>query len=243
MWHDRGLKAAAGIVAMTIARAACAQLPTVPIAAGFLYLGGEGGWTALHGEKDRVPGKNFPEDWRSGFNAGGRIGLEWGPWRVEEEYRHQDNDVSTFARHPVHGGRQGDALMTNAIYDFTLGGPLSPHIGVGIGAIDIRERVTAPILGLGVVTRGSDWEFAYQAIAGLRYRLTPSVALDLDYRYLGATTPRFRTPPGLVVDGAPAGNLPLTSGYESHSVVASLTLRFGAPAPVVAPPAPPAPLP
>jgi outer membrane protein OmpA-like peptidoglycan-associated protein len=228
------------LLALVIGRGACAQTPFLPLGPGVFYFGGEGGWTALHSEKDRVPGKNFPEDWQGGFDAGARAGLQWGAWRVEEEFRYQDNGVSTFARHPVHGGRQGYAVMTNALYDFSLGGPLSPHIGGGIGAVDIRERVTAPILGLGVVSRGSDWEFAYQAIAGLRYEVTPSLALDLDYRYLAATTPHFRTPPGLIVDGAPAGNLTVTSGYATHSVVASLTLRFGPPLPVVVPPVPPA---
>ncbi len=27
--------------------------------------------------------------------------------------------------------------MTNAIYDFTLGWPITPHIGGGIGAVDV----------------------------------------------------------------------------------------------------------
>jgi len=236
-----GLSAVTVALALTIATAADAQWRSSSLGPGAFYLGAEGGWTVLSTEKDSVPGKTFPEDWKNGFNLGGRIGYELGPWRFEEEFRYQDNDVNTFTRHPVRGGRQGHAFMSNAIYDFNFGWPLSPHIGIGVGAIDLTDRVAAPILGLGVVDQGSDWEFAYQGIAGIRYEISSAVALDLDYRHLGSTTPHFRSPPGLIVDGAPAGNLRVTSGYTAHSLVASLSVRFGAapPPPVLAPPPPP----
>src|SRR5258708_416098 len=176
MRHGMRLSVVGAGLALTIGMAASALGQILPSAPGVLYLGAEGGWTVLDGNKDRVPGKNFPESWKSGFTAGARLGYEWAPWRLEEEFRYQDNDANTFARHSVRGGRQGYALLTNAIYDVPLGWALSPHIGAGIGAIDIHNKVSAPILGLGVVTRGSDWQFAYQAIVGLRYAITPALA-------------------------------------------------------------------
>ena len=32
--------------------------------------------------------------------------------------------------------------MTNVIYDFTIGWPISPHIGGGVGAVDVLDSVS-----------------------------------------------------------------------------------------------------
>jgi outer membrane protein OmpA-like peptidoglycan-associated protein len=122
--------------------------------------------------------------------------------------------------------------MTNVLYDFNLGWPVTPHIGAGVGAVDIIDR--AKVAGLGTVSHGEDWQFGYQAIAGVRYNATPNVAVDLDYRYLATTDASFRVP------GAPA--IKYTSGYDTHTLMASLVYRFGPPpAPVAAPAVMPAP--
>src|SRR5216684_2166346 len=61
-------------------------------------------------------------------------------------------------------------------------------------------------------------ELGYQGIAGIRYNVNPALAFDLDYRYLGTTDPTFASVIGKY-----------RSGYSSHNVVASLSMRFGAP--------------
>jgi opacity protein-like surface antigen len=38
-----------------------------------------------------------------------------------------------------HGQINRYALMTNAICDFTVGWPVTPHIGVGIGAVNLHN--------------------------------------------------------------------------------------------------------
>jgi outer membrane protein OmpA-like peptidoglycan-associated protein len=65
--------------------------------------------------------------------------------------------------------------------------------------------------------------------------VTPNVALDLDYRDLGTTDATVRVP------SAPA--VKYTSGYDNHTLMASMVYRFGPPPPppVAAPPMPPAP--
>jgi OOP family OmpA-OmpF porin len=66
------------------------------------------------------------------------------------------------------------------------------------------------------------------------------MTVEVDYRYLGTTTPHFRTGRNFVDGGIAAPGIKVTSGYDSHSLVASLIVRFGAaPPPVAAPPAPP----
>ena len=204
------------------------------------YLGGEAGWNVLEDQTDRAPG--FPSAkarFDSGFAAGARAGYEWGPWRFEEEYTYRSNDLNRLsfggvALPGVSGSRQSHAFMTNLLYDFNLGWPVIPHIGAGIGAVDIIDH--AKVAGFGRVFDDDDWQLGYQAIGGVRYNVTPNIALDLDYRYLGTTDATFRVP------AAPA--VKYKTGYSNHTLMASMVYRFGpppAPPPVAAPPAPPAP--
>ena len=232
---------------ITMAAGACLALATVMFAtsarAQTFYLGGEAGWSVLENQTDRAPGfapvhKRFDD----GYAAGARVGYEWGPWRFEEEYVYHNNGLAGFkiAGVPatgVTGSRQAHAIMTNALYDINLGNlawPVTPHIGAGIGAVDVIDRARST--NFGTVSHGDDWEFGYQAIAGVRYALTPAVALDLDYRYLATSDLRLRVP------AAPA--VKYNSGYNTHTLMASLVYRFGPPpAPVAAPAAMPAPPP
>jgi outer membrane protein OmpA-like peptidoglycan-associated protein len=227
---------------ITMAFGAClgvlAAITVTGARAQTFYLGGEAGWNVLEDQTDKAPGfapvhKRFD----SGFAAGARAGYEWGPWRFEEEYAYRSNDLTGLSIGAVKmpgatGSRQAHALMTNALYDINLGWPVTPHVGVGIGAVDVIDSARAP--GIGRITHDDDWVFGYQAIGGVRYNVTPNVALDLDYRYLATTDATFRVP------AAPAKRY--TSGYDNHTLMASLVYRFGPPpAPVAAPAAMPAP--
>jgi len=220
-----------------------AQWLAMPTGPGAWYFGGEGGWTSLESPQTgriATPIGSFPISQRfdDGFNVGARAGYEWGPLRFEEEFRYQQNGISgaRIAGLPipgVSGNRNAYAIMTNAIYDFTFGWPITPHVGVGVGAVELHDGWG--VKGIGTIASSNTWEFGYQGIAGVRYNINPSLAFDIDYRYLATTDPTFHTKPF---------GLAYTSGYSTHNVVASLSLRFGAPPPpVVAPPLPPAPPP
>jgi opacity protein-like surface antigen len=69
--------------------------------------------------------------------------------------------------------------MTNVLYDFSTGWPIMPHIGVGIGAMNVFDGLKIPSRAL--VFNDSSWQFAYQAIGGLRYDTNPVLTFDLDY--------------------------------------------------------------
>ncbi len=258
------------------------------------YVGPEGGWTSLSNQKDTVntipftvnngpvlSGFNFSSKYDSGFNAGGRAGIQWGPVRVEEEYSYRRNGISNFGgfsaggtNNLFTGSRAAHAIMTNFIYDFTLGWPVSPHIGFGIGAVDIIDSITLNPVGIGngnvtvrtpggtpigaigantpfqnptlggTFLKGNGWQFGYQAIAGIRYDINPLLAFDVDYRYLATTDPTFNNkgvfpfPPF----GFPPNTTKYKTSYSTQNIVASLTMKFGAP-PAPPPPAPPAPPP
>jgi OmpA-OmpF porin, OOP family len=263
---------------------------------GAFYIGPEGGWTSLPNQTDTIngrivtgpggaalslPRRSVTANFDSGFNVGGRVGYQWGPWRFEEEYSFRRNGLSSLSANNIFGTtvtsgggrfdgqRSSHAIMTNVIYDFTIGWPVSPHIGAGIGAVDIIDSVSlnSTTIGAlppgvaqtppglvplpqtfgGTILKGSGWQFGYQAIAGIRYDFSPAVSFDLDYRYLGATDPTF-TNSGRVP--FPNGNRgtnccgggQYSTSYHTHNVLASVTMKFGAP-PAPPPPLPPAPPP
>jgi outer membrane protein OmpA-like peptidoglycan-associated protein len=280
------------------------------------YIGPEGGWTSLTSQSEstssvsfvgpgpagsppgttqifRTPGFNATPNTNSGFNVGARGGVQWGPFRFEEEYSYRNNQLSnsntlnilgpfgnTFT---TTGGRtQGqatsNAIMTNALYDFGTWAwnwfvPITPHIGAGVGAVHVDESVSinsftlpnsigAPISPAtplsvqgpqtfgGTLLNGSGWRFGYQGIAGVRFEFSPAVAFDLDYRYLGTTnqtftnnaSARYPFPNGNKGVNCCAGGS-FTSKYNSNNLVASITMKFGAPPPPPPPPLPPAPPP
>ncbi|MBO0736499.1 MAG: OmpA family protein [Alphaproteobacteria bacterium] len=253
------------------------------------YVGPEGGWTSLSnhinkvsstpfsvgagagpaGALTAVPGAiSLPSTYNSGFNVGGRLGLQYGPFRVEEEYSFRHNGLSDFdgftagSGHLFSGSRNAHAIMTNFLYDFTLGWPVSPHLGFGVGAVDIVDSTTlnpvsiealhgstpagpfsepARVYG-GTLLKGSSWQFGYQAIAGIRYDINPLLAFDLDYRYLATTEATFNNKGVFPAPPVAFGGTRYKSGYSTHNIVASLTMKFGAPPPPPPPP-PPAPPP
>jgi len=211
-----------------------AQMFMAPSGPGAWYFGGEGGWTTLESpQTGKTLGLPFSQSFSDGFNVGARAGYEWGPWRLEEEFRFQEDGITKAAVAGIgfatKGNRNAYAIMTNAIYDFTVGWPVTPHLGVGVGAVDLHDGFGAKVGA--TIANSNSWVFGYQGIAGIRYNINPALAFDVDYRYLATTNPTFHTLTGVAY----------TSGYATHNIVASLTLRFGAAPAVAAPPAPPAP--
>jgi OmpA-OmpF porin, OOP family len=236
------------------------------------YVGPEGGWTSLPNQRvtnttsvpfrvDTVGGaSNGPffssfgtgsARYDSGFNVGGRAGLQYGPWRLEEEYSYRKNDLSQFTTFYGPGFNQAfkglhhtNAIMTNVIYDFTLGWPVTPHVGFGIGAVDNIDSITlngftipasaSPTGALffktpgggvfpatlpatigGTFLRGSSWNFGYQAIVGFRYDISPLLAFDLDYRYLASTEPTYTNKGVFPLPNNPGLLAPGTVKYKS----------------------------
>jgi outer membrane protein OmpA-like peptidoglycan-associated protein len=210
---------------------ALAALVGAARADGF-YIGGEAGWTSLEDHTFHTPLGSAKAVHSDGYNVGGRGGYEWGPWRFEGEVSYRENDVdhgviSGFRVNGIKGNKTSVALMANALYDFTFGWPITPHIGFGIGLADVGVGLKVP--GIGKFVSDDDWAFAYQAIAGARYNITPQIAVDLDYRYFATTDVSLRDVFGRHHNAS----------VESHNLVASLVYRFAPPPPVMVPPAAP----
>jgi opacity protein-like surface antigen len=199
------------------------------------YIGAQAGWTGLPYQTDTIDRLgSVPVQFSAGYNAGVRGGYQLRPWRFEEEYSYRQNDVAEYDEitKGVSGNRHTHSIMTNVLYDFTIGWPITPHIGVGIGAMHVFDGPR--VAGSQVVFNDSSWQFGYQAIAGLRYEINALFALDLDYRYLATTESTFRIP---------NTSLRYRTGANTNNFVASFTYRFSPPPPTSPLPTPAPPLP
>jgi OmpA-OmpF porin, OOP family len=206
-----------------------------------LYIGGEAGWTGLSDQTDTIDDTaSVMARFNRGFNTGARGGYEWGAWRFEEEYSYRQNSARDLIRknstaNAAGGDRHSNSIMTNVLYDFTTGYSITPHVGFGVGATDVFDGLKLP--GIGQVFNGSSWQFGYQGIAGIRYRLTSALTLDLDYRFFAAIAPSLTIP---------RTNLQYSTYYKTNNFVASVTYRFAPPPPtpgLVSMPATPPPRP
>ena len=183
------------------------------------YIGAQTGWTGLPYQTDTIDGLHpIPVQFNAGYNVGTRGGYRLTSWRFEEEYSYRRNGIAQYDNdaNGNSGNRHTQSIMTNVIYDLTTGWPLTPHIGVGIGAMNVFDGLTVP--GRRLIFNDSSWQFGYQAIAGLRYEINPFLAVDLDYRYLATTESTFRIP---------NTGLHYQTGANTNNFVASLTYRFG----------------
>ena len=223
-----------------------AQLFGLPGGPAEFYVGGEGGWSWLGNKRGSAVGLPLRQNFESGPVVGLKAGVQLGPVRLEEEFAYRFNRMNRASLGgvgvDVDGDRRSYAFMTNVLLDPSglglpgLGLPISPYIGGGVGAVLLRDGFSVPGPGGGTLAADTTWELGYQGIAGVRYNINPSLAFDIDYRYFATTDPTFRA----------VGNVPYRSNYDSHNVLASFSVKFGAPPPpppVAAPPAPPAPPP
>ena len=226
------------VVAAAIAAASC-----ISDARAQIYLGAEGGWTGLEGTRDSIGPFTINRSFDSGFNVGARLGYKWDAWRFEGEYSHRENGSNATALGArLNGDFTTDSFMANAIYDFNVGWPITPHIGMGIGGAEASGSLNTAAFG--TLSKTSDFVFAYQAIAGIRYQATPQIALDLDYRYRGMESVSY-TARSATVGGTFFPSKTYSGNGNSNNFVASITYLFGPPPPPVAvsvpPPPPPAP--
>src|SRR6516164_1105401 len=109
------------------------------------YIGAQAGWTGLPYQTDTIDGLgSVPVQFNAGYNVGARGGYQLGPWRFEEEYSYRHNDVAEYnvvggSTNGVSGNRHSNSVMTNVLYDLATGWPVTPHIGVGIGAMNVFD--------------------------------------------------------------------------------------------------------
>ena len=188
-------------------------MPPIEEAASGWYLRGDIGMTnqGFKGLFQRLydtPGTSVEQvghGWDSAPFFGLGVGYKWNEWLrfdVTGEYRGKANfhgsDNVTF-----NGGQGVDnysgsksewVFLANAYVDLGTWYSITPYIGAGVGGAyntihGFRDDGIAFIGGnltnsVAFAENYSKWNFAWAAHAGLTYKVTPSMSIDLGYRYI-----------------------------------------------------------
>jgi len=76
--------------------------------------------------------------------------------------------------------------LVNVIYKVPTKSSWTPYVGVGVGSVVSIVDINADNFhGGNPDLSDSDFTFAYQAEAGLKYSLTKNVSIGIDYKFLG----------------------------------------------------------
>jgi len=141
-----------------------------------------------------------------------------GEYRGRANFHGSDNVVFTGGQgvDNYSGSKSEWVFMANAYVDLGTWYNLTPYVGVGVGMADIkisgfRDDGIAFIGGaltnsVAYAADASKWNFAWSAQAGVTYKVTPAMSIDLGYRYLdlgSATTGATRAFDGSFTNGGP----------------------------------------
>jgi opacity protein-like surface antigen len=153
-------------------------------------------------------GSHLTETGRQPYDAGfaGSVALGYriaDQLRIEVEGIYQSNNmnkvnysfsgidsgnVPSFSA-PLKGERERTAFLLNGYYDFKNSTAFTPYITAGMGGYHLRlkgERSSVE----------NDLDFAWQAGAGVNYKLDDRISFDLKYRYFGGADAELQSPSG-----------------------------------------------
>jgi opacity protein-like surface antigen len=139
--------------------------------------------------------------------AGGNTGIELDVYHFEPDVSRQTVTFSGML-----AGATGDirteiqpadvditAITLNALYRFRLlvdrehpRGRLQPYVGIGVGAFIARLATTTTPLDVNKEVDDTDVRAGVQALAGLRWLITPSLSLFAEYKFVQTQTFSFK---------------------------------------------------
>jgi outer membrane protein OmpA-like peptidoglycan-associated protein len=201
------------------------------------------------------PAPNGKATFDVGIATVGSVGWGFGNGlRVEGEFSYRWNEVdriSGFGRlgprlSGAGGQQQTIGLMANLLYDFQIpGSPWAvPYLGAGLGVAwtdwsGTRTRSMPANLHLDI--DGTEFNFAYQAIAGVAFpiRPVPGLAITAEYRFFGTLANKYDATARTNSTGAVLARGSVEAESYNHSILAGVRYNFGR----VPPPPPPLPAP
>ena len=198
------------------------------------------------------------------------LGYDFGEnWRVELDGTTLFTDLGAIAQQPDSFAKlRTDALMLNAIYDFSDFDRWSPYVGAGVGIVRgdatavahdflngpstlVRNSACAGSRSFGTAPERAafscdfsdeDLALGWQLLAGLGYAVTDNLTWDTTYRYLDSGNLDFD---GAIVNGVDGSTLPGNAEFEdvgAHTLMTGFRYRFGDTTAATPPPPPPPPV-
>ncbi|HYZ61908.1 MAG TPA: OmpA family protein [Acetobacteraceae bacterium] len=164
--------------------------------------------------------------------------------RAELEGSYRYNAVKRLPGAVTSGGHeQKYGVMVNLLYDFDLGWPVMPYVGVGVGEQTTEWRngsLTAPDTFIRL--QHPDFQLAYQGILGASFPLPiPGLSLTAEYRFLAQPT-RHVVFGQYFAPGVAKGAEARFADDYNHSLLLGLRYAFNVAPPAVAAMAAPAPV-
>src|SRR5687768_11754224 len=211
-------------IAMALASTAIAT-PAVARDKSF-YVGLEGGAMIvedLHGnyeDADESFGDAYVVNYDLGYDIDAIAGYDFGVFRLEGELAYKRasvdgvnviTDIDLGTQGNWEGGNVSTlSVMLNGLLDFGNDDGLSGYIGGGLGwaSVDIRAATdTLDVLEID----DSDSHFAFQAIAGVRFAVSPNLDLGVKYRHMVVPNLTFHGE-----DNAPPGGYDIDGDFKSN---------------------------
>ena len=197
--------------------AAVGLLPSVAFAdPPEFYLGLGGGANFLHDSDVSGSGIDVDADFDTGHAGILSVGHKYeNGLRTELEFGYRSNDIDSVSGLAGSGDVDAWSGMVNLLYDVDMNSQFSPYVGIGAGVGRVSVDGAAPFAGATI--DDDDTGFAYQGIAGLSYKLMPSLDLFGDYRYFATQALDLTTSSGVGVD----------ADYASHAIMIGFRWNFG----------------
>lgn len=199
------------------------------------YVGGDLGWNNTHDVDWTFTSGTHPVPFDDGWVGALKVGTYVAGIRAELEYAHRTNDAQYFGPpgsiDNARGSIKSDALMLNAYYDFRPSGRITPYVGAGVGAAQVKaDNIRKDISGCcsGIVD-DKDTVAALQVMAGAAYAVNSNLDVTVEYRYFLSQDPSFNYATACDssesvstcgVDGK------VSDDYNNHSILVGLRYRF-----------------
>lgn len=175
---------------------------------------------------------------KTGWGGGLAVGSQSGPYRLEAALDFLSNKTKNGTAN-LQGGWPGTPSLTtsgrvtatplliNGYYDFRPTALWTPYLGIGLGVANINVNVSAvePISDTFARVHDNSTEFAYQGIAGVSWKVTNRMKVNLDYRYLRTETATFNVT-DQVPDFFQQGVGVIKGHYESSRVLGGVAYYF-----------------
>jgi opacity protein-like surface antigen len=152
-----------------------------------IYLKGFGGANFLHNPNWH----HTKYRTNAGYVVGGAVGCNFFPLSIEGEFSYRNNTINHLFVDALNINVKGNIEQWcgfgNALVKFPLSGSFVPYAGIGAGYRHTKPGVnfdeSSDISIQNFIKTANEWG-VYQLIGGFNFAISPSVGMQLEYRYV-----------------------------------------------------------